>query len=132
MIAAGASLGAYNALTITTKHPEWFRGCIAMSGTYDFDRWMDGHVDQNYYYNQPMYYLGNMTEGPQLQRIRQNKTIVASGTGRYEAPDESERIVKLLHSKGVRDAHLELWGPDAHHDWPTWRTMLPNFLSRLI
>ena len=103
-----------------------------MSGTYDFDRWMEGHVDQSYYYNQPMYYLGNLNEGPQLNQIRQNTTIVASGSGRHEAPDESERIVNLLHSRGVQNAQLEIWGNDAHHDWPTWRTMLPIFLSRLI
>ena len=131
-VAAGASLGAYNALTISTKHPEWFDACIAMSGTYDFDRWMDGYKDQNYYYNQPMYFLGNLQESPQLQEIRNNTYVLASGSGRHEAPDESERIAKLLQAKGVSNTHLEIWGKDAHHDWPTWRTMLPMFIDRII
>ena len=131
-VAAGASLGAYNALTVSTKHPEWFDLCIAMSGTYDFDRWMDGYKDQNYYYNQPMYFLGNLQESEQLQKIRQNTYVLASGSGNYEAPHESERIANLLKSKGVTNTHLEIWGTDAHHDWPTWRTMLPMFIDRLV
>jgi esterase/lipase superfamily enzyme len=57
--------------------------------------------------------------------------VLASGQGRAEAPDESVRLAKLLESKGVK-VDLEIWGPDAHHDWPTWRTMLPMFLSKLV
>ena len=131
-VATGASLGAYNALTVSTKHPEWFDLCIAMSGTYDFDRWMNGHTDQNYYFNQPMYFLGNMSESKKLDKIRQNTYVLASGSGRHEAPDESERVAKLLQSKGVQNTFLEIWGKDAHHDWPTWRSMLPLFINKMV
>lgn len=128
---AGSSIGAYNAVTATCKHPEWFDLAVAMSGTYDFDRWVGDYRDQDYYFNQPMYFVPNLPEGPQLDRLRQARIVIASGTGRYEAPDESRRMAEVLQAKGV-PAQLELWGTDAHHDWPTWRTMLPMFLDRLV
>ncbi|MCB9798052.1 MAG: hypothetical protein H6741_35690 [Alphaproteobacteria bacterium] len=129
-IAAGASLGAYNSVTAATKHPEWFKGVVAMSGTYYFDRWMGEHRDLDYYYNQPIYFLPNLGESEQLERIRQVRFIIATGTGRWEAPDESRRLAAILEAKGA-PVDLELWGEDADHDWPTWRTMLPLFLDRL-
>lgn len=129
-IAAGASLGAFNAVTAASRHPEWFRLAIAMSGTFDFDRWMGRHRDDAYYFHQPLYFLPGLGEGPELDALRQTRFTIASGSGRYEAPDESRRLAQLLHAKGV-PVDLEIWGADAHHDWPTWRTMLPIFLDRL-
>ena len=73
-ITSGASLGAYNALHAALRNPEHIDGCISMSGTYDFDRWMNGHADQNYYFSQPMRYLGNMQEGKLLDLLRIQNT----------------------------------------------------------
>lgn len=129
-LATGASLGAYNALNAALKHPEWFEITVAMSGTYDFARWMDGQRDQNYYFNMPLMYLPNLPEGDQLDRLRQSSFLIATGTGRYEAPWESDWVGRALAAKGIPH-RVEKWGPDAHHDWPTWRTMLPLFLGRL-
>lgn len=129
-IAAGASLGAYNAVTAAARHPGWFRLAIGMSGTYDFDRWMGGHRDDDYYFHQPLYFLPNLGEGPVLDALRRVHFVIASGRGRYEAPWESERLAAILKAKGVPTS-LELWGADVHHDWPTWRSMLPLFLDKL-
>jgi esterase/lipase superfamily enzyme len=130
-VAAGASLGAYNAVHAALRNPEHFDLCIAMSGTYDFDRWMDSHRDKNYYFTQPMYYAGSIPEGRQLSTLRDSRFVVATGSGRYEAPDESRRMAGLLEGKGI-PTRLEVWGEDAHHDWPTWRSMLPLFLDRFV
>lgn len=129
--ASGSSLGAYNAVNAACKHPGWFDLAIGMSGTYDFDRWMGGHRDLNYYYNQPMYYVPNISDGAQLQRLRRNRFVIATGQGRAEAPDESRRMAGVLRSKGI-PTNLEIWGEDCHHDWPTWRSMLPLFLDKLL
>ena len=129
--ATGASLGAYNASTAASKHPEFFERVIAMSGTYDFKRWMGGHFDQNYYFNMPLHFLPNLGEGPQLDHLRKVHFVIATGQGRAEAPQESVWLANILRSKGV-NVNLEIWGQDAHHDWPTWRTMLPMFLDRLV
>lgn len=129
-VATGASLGAYNALNAAAKHPDWFEITIAMSGTYDFDRWMDGHVDQNYYFNMPLRWLRNLGDSRQLDLLRQSFFLIATGTGRYEAPWESDWVGDIMASKGIPH-RVEKWGVDAHHDWPTWRSMLPLFLDRL-
>lgn len=130
-VAAGASIGAYNSVNTAAKHPRWFSHVIAMSGTYYFDRWMDGHRDQDYYFNQPMLYLGGVPDGPQLQGIRDINWVVATGQGAYEAPEESKNLAALLQAKGAR-VNLELWGHDMRHDWVTWRAMLPLFLDKLL
>lgn len=130
-VAAGASLGAYNAVTVATRHPEWFKLVIAMSGTYDFDRWMGNHRDDDYYFHQPLYFLPHLGDGDILQALQRVRFVIATGQGRFEAPWESDRLVQILKSKGV-PAQLELWGHDVHHDWPTWRSMLPLFLDKLV
>jgi len=130
LVATGSSLGAYNAVTAACKHPEWFDLVIAMSGTYRFERWIGEHRDQDYYFNQPLYFLPGL-EGPALEALREVRFLIATGTGRWEAPDESRQLAALLQDKGV-PTQLELWGKDADHDWPTWRTMLPLFLDRCL
>ncbi len=131
LIGAGASLGAMNAVNTACKHPELFDLVIGMSGTYEFDRWMSGYRDMTYYFNQPLSYVPNLPESPQLDRLRQVQFVLATGQGRAEAPAETERMAAVLASRGV-PARCEVWGHDVHHDWPTWRTMLPLFLDRLV
>ena len=131
LAAVGASLGAYNAVNAATKHPDWFDLVVAMSGTYDFKRWMDGHWDENYYFNMPLHFLPKLGEGRMLEELRRSRFVLATGQGRAEAPQESVWIAKILEAKGVPH-HLEVWGQDVHHDWPTWRTMLPMFLEKLV
>lgn len=129
LIGAGASLGGYNAVNAGLKHPDLFWLSIGMSGTYDFDRWMSGHRDDNYYFNQPFQYLPNLPEGPQMDWLRKSFFLVASGQGKWEAPAESVLMGEIMKAKQIPH-HVELWGYDVDHDWPTWRTMLPMFLDR--
>lgn len=129
---AGASLGGYNAVTAACRHPDCFDLAIGMSGTYDFDRWMGQHRDLAYYFNQPLAFVPGLSEGPQLSALRRVRFVLASGRGRHEAPDESRRVAEVLRTKGVPGVHLELWDASWHHDWPTWRAMLPLFLDKLL
>ncbi len=128
---AGASIGAYNALNAACKHPDLFDLCVAMSGTYRLERWMGGHRDQDFYFNMPLLFLPNLGAGPQLDGLRRSFFLLATGTGRFEAPWETDQVAAVLSQKGIPH-RVERWGPDAHHDWPTWRTMLPLFLDRLL
>lgn len=131
VIGTGASLGAYNAINAAIKHPDLFWCTLAMSGTYDFDRWMHGFSDDNYYFNQPLRYLPNLPEGPQLELLKKSFFLIATGQGRWEAPWESVKLGQLLGAKGIPN-YVDLWGKDVDHDWPTWRTMLPLFLPRYL
>ena len=36
----------------------------------------------------------------------------------------------VLGSRGVPN-RVDPWGPEWHHDWPTWRRMLPQYLDEL-
>jgi esterase/lipase superfamily enzyme len=129
IIAAGASLGAFQTLAAVCRHPDLFRLGIAMSGTYDFSRWMDGQHTPEYHFASPMHFVPYMPEGAQLSRLRTRFLILATGTGDYEAPWESWTVGQMLGKKGVPN-RVDFW-KDYRHDWITWRDMLPKYLGEL-
>ena len=131
-ITTGASLGALLAVNTYFKHPDLFRGVIAMSGSYDIYNYLESYYDDNVYYNNPMMYMKNLNDGYHLPRLRQADSIVlVSGQGAYEAPEHSRDLSNILHSKDIPHL-LELWGHDVNHDWPWWRKMLPHYLGRFV
>jgi esterase/lipase superfamily enzyme len=127
--ACGASMGGYNALNALAKHPDWFELMVGMSGTYNNDRRMDGHWDENYYYNAPHQFLAKLEEGVQLDALRDSLFVLARGKN-WENPDHIDAVAPILRTKKIPH-RVEIWGDDSGHDWPTWRTMLPLFLKRL-
>ncbi len=129
LMVAGVNVGAHTAVNVAAKHPDAFDVAFGLSGTYDFDRWMGEHFDSDYYFNQPLRFVPNL-EGDALTRVRDTLFVLASGTGRWETPDHTRRLAGVLQSKRI-PVSMELWGPDADHDWKTWRTMLPLFVSRM-
>ena len=130
--ATGASLGGYDALNAASKHPEWFDRMIGMSGTYVLDRRMNGHWDENYYYNNPVQFLPRLPRNSQQYRALQDTFFVfARGEGPYEARNYIEQVAAVFQKCQIPH-RVEIWGKDADHNWPTWRTMLPMFLNRLI
>lgn len=129
VMTAGASVGAYNAVTFTAKHPELSWLAVAMSGTYDFDRFVGDWRGEDYYYNQPLYFLPQLADPVVLGWLHRSFFLLATGQGKHEAPAETARLAEVLARKGIPH-HVETWGYDVDHDWPTWRTMLPLFLDR--
>ncbi len=130
LAAAGMSLGAYNAVNVACKHPSWFDLVVTMSGTFDLRRWMNGHWDENFYYNHPVDFVPGL-DGEQLAQLRKVFFLLAVGQGPYDNPRNSLGMAAVLKKKEIPH-HVEIWGPDADHDWPTWRTMLPVFLNKLV
>ena len=128
---AGASLGGFNAINAAAKHPEWIDQMVGMSGTYILDRKMEGYWDKNYYYNNPFQFLQNLAEGEQLRLLRQSRFLMARGGGPHENPDYPIRMSRVFAARGIPH-RVEVWGRDADHDWPTWRTMLPLFLKKSL
>ncbi|OLD66369.1 MAG: esterase, partial [Ignavibacteria bacterium 13_1_40CM_2_61_4] len=131
-LTTGASLGAFLALNMYFKHPDLFRGVIAMSGGYDIKSYLKGYYDDNVYFNNPVDYLSNLNDDHILPMLRQADAIyLMSGQGAYEAPERSRQLSDILKAKGIPHT-LDLWGADVDHDWPWWRKMLPHALGKLI
>lgn len=130
VIAAGASIGAFNALAAICRHPDVFKMAVCMSGTYDLSRWMNGEHTQDFHFASPLHFLPMLGEGPQLSLLRERFVVLATGEGRWEDPGESWRVAHVLGSKGVPN-RVDPWGTQYDHDWPTWREMLPMYLDKL-
>lgn len=128
IVTTGASFGALHAMNVFLKRPDLFRGVIAMSGVYDLMEYTDGYYDEQVYFNSPIHYIPNLTDHETLEKIRTGKMVIASGSGSHEDPEANRRFSGVLHSKSIPH-DLEIWADDIHHDWPTWRKMLPYFID---
>lgn len=128
IITTGASFGALHAMNVFLKRPDLFKGVIAMSGVYDLMEYTDGYYDDQVYFNSPIHYIPNLTDHETLEKIRSGKMIIASGSGSHEDPEANRRFSGVLHNKSIPH-DLEIWAHDIHHDWPTWRKMLPYFID---
>jgi esterase/lipase superfamily enzyme len=128
IIAAGASIGAFNALAAVCRYPGAFSHALCMSGTFDLVRFLNGRTPGlDFYRSSPVHYLGSL-HGEHLEALRKCFILLASGEGRAEDIGESWRVANLLGAAGVPN-RLDSWGKDWHHDWPTWRAMLPKYLA---
>jgi len=131
-LTTGASLGAFLAANCYFRHPDEFRGTIAMSGSYDIRSYLYDYYDTNVYFNNPMDYLRNLDDDHYLPILQKADSIViTTGQGAYEAPNRSRDFSALLSSKGIPHL-LDVWGHDVNHDWVWWRKMLPYFLGRFF
>ncbi|MEO7070184.1 MAG: alpha/beta hydrolase-fold protein [Nostocoides sp.] len=130
IIAAGASIGAFNALAVTCRFPHLFDAAICMSGTYDISRFIGGPFTDDLYFASPLQFLPGL-EGAALDRLRQASIVLASGSGDWENVGESWNAANALGAKGVPN-RVDDWGPGYKHDWPTWWEMLPLYLDQLV
>jgi esterase/lipase superfamily enzyme len=131
IVAAGASIGAFNAVATTCRYPWAFRAAVGMSGTYDLEGLFGIRGNEDYYFSAPLSFLPNLQPGPMLDLLRRRVIVLAFGQGRWEAPEQSWRMAGVLGAKGVPN-RVDPWGPEFDHDWPTWRAMLPRYLDDLV
>lgn len=125
----GASLGAFHAVNLFFKKPDLINGAIGMSGVYDLTEYTHGYWDEQVYYNSPAHYIPNLSDEWYLKNIRSSHHIhIYTGGGNHEAPEKNQQFSDMLWNKGIWH-DLELWGHDIHHDWPTWRMMLPYIIK---
>lgn len=130
VIAAGASIGAFNAVAITCRYPHLFKVGLGMSGTYDLENLLKFQGDENYYFSSPRAFLPGL-EGELLDKLRQRYILMPFGQGRWENPDETWQMAHLLGAKGVPN-RVDPWDWRWDHDWVTWREMLPKYLDELV
>lgn len=127
IIATGASIGAFNAVATVCRHPDVFQLAIAMSGTFDLSKYLEGRFNQDFYFSSPLHFLPGL-EGEALELLRTRLILLPTGEGDYEDIGESWRIAKVLGDKKVPN-RVDPWGPQYHHNWVTWREMLPKYLD---
>lgn len=128
IIAAGSSIGAFNAVAMLCRYPDVFTRAIGMSGTYSIDQFYPEFSD-DLYLSSPLQFLPGLG-GSALTQLRHRMVILASGEGAWENIDESWQMAHVLGSKGIPN-RVDSWGPDWKHDWETWRAMLPQYLAEL-
>ena len=127
IIATGASIGAFNAVASICRHPDVFKMAIAMSGTYDLSKYLEGRFIQDFYFCSPLHFLPGL-EGSMLEMLQKRLILLPSGEGDYEDIGESWRMAKVLGDKGIPN-RVDAWGTEYQHNWVTWREMLPKYLA---
>lgn len=128
--AAGASIGAYNALAAVCRHPDVFGTAICMSGTYNMNKFLEGRTTRAYYESSPLDFVPDL-QGKQLELLKQRFILLAHGQGDYEEPEQSWKVERVLGPKGIPN-RVDAWDKTWRHDWVTWRKMLPQFLGELL
>lgn len=124
MIAHGCSLGAYHALNIAFRHPQWFGKVVAFSGRYDlsapvaeFRGLFDDYYNDDIYFNNPNHFLPNLDDESVLDQLRRLQIVLTIGA---EDPflDSNMALSNTLHTKHVPH-ELHVWNGRAHqaNDW---------------
>ena len=133
IMTTGCSFGAYHAANCALKRADLFPLALCMSGLYDLSLLGGGERREDFYFNNPMYYVAHFG-GDHLAWIRSRVNLVlVCGQGMWEdttgALDSTRAFAGLLADKGLRH-ELDLWGHDVPHDWPSWRNQLAHHLPR--
>lgn len=131
LMVAGASIGAFNAVAMTCRHPDVFAHAICMSGTYDLEEWLKGQWINDFHYLSPVHFVPGLPESYQLQLLRHRMVVIATGEGRWESPDESWKLANALGQKGIPN-RVDVWGTEWDHDWGTWIEMLPKYVQEAL
>ena len=126
--AAGASIGAFHSIAAVCRFPDVFSRALAMSGTYDLRRFYESNdFSDDFWVSSPVHFVPTLS-GPHLDVLRTRFILIASGEGRAEDIGESWRMANVLGKQGIPN-RVDPWGAQWHHDWETWREMLPKYLD---
>lgn len=126
--AAGASIGAFHAAAVVCRFPDVFAKAISMSGTYDLRRFYDAQqFSDDFWVSSPLHFVPTLG-GHHLDVLRTRYLHIVSGEGRAEDISESWNLANVLGRQGIPN-RVDSWGPEWHHDWITWRRMLPQILG---
>lgn len=120
----GPSFGGFMAANYAFRHPSAVSHLISMSGSFDIKSFVDGHYDDNVYFNNPMDFVPGDTN-PALYQMK----IVLGTSYKDICLDSNRQMSGILHAKGIQH-WLDIRG-NKRHDWPLWREMFPLYLSLL-
>jgi len=101
IIAAGAAIGAYNAVASLSRLPQVFRLAVAVSGIFDLSKYLTSGFTPVLAAVSPLHTLGAGAQGRNTQELRRRFVMLASGEGEYETPSESAQMGQALGAAGV-------------------------------
>ena len=133
IITTGCSFGAYHAANFALRRADLFPFAICQSGVYDISRVGHGERGEDFYFNNPYDYVGNL-HGDHLEWLRGRVSLLlVCGQGQWEdttgSLDSTRAFASKLNDKGLRH-ELDLWGHDVPHDWPSWRNQIAHHMPR--
>ncbi len=131
LITAGASIGAFNAVAMLCRYPHLIRSAIGMSGTYDLETLMGFQGNEDFYISSPLQFIPELQDSAMIHALQSRFVVLPFGQGRWESPNESWRLANVLGARGIPN-RVDAWSVDHHHDWATWREMLPRYLDELV
>jgi len=124
----GVGFGGYHAANFAFRHPHLVGHLFSLSGAFDIKPFLDGHYDDNCYFNNPPDFLSGLADASILCHLHAMGIVL--GTGEWDkCRDENLRLAGILGAKGI--AH---WLDDRRwcgHDWGWWRDMFPTYLARI-
>jgi esterase/lipase superfamily enzyme len=124
----GASLGAYHAANTLFKHPDHVKRCYALSGVYDLRDSMDGMYDDNFYFNNPVDYMANLSDPWYFHQYASCDIRLVTGCGPWENSGPTYRMSEILGNRGIAH-HLDDWGPGGGHEWPYWHHQMWEYVG---
>jgi esterase/lipase superfamily enzyme len=132
LVVHGCSIGAYHAVSIAFRHPEYFRRVVALSGRYDLTRCVgafpdlfDGYYDEDIYFHTPSHFIPNLTDPCLLQKLRAlDITLVVGDADAF--CENTRRLSGALWEKGISN-RLDVWPGEAHRP-REWRHMVQTYL----
>ncbi|MCK5686369.1 esterase family protein [bacterium] len=129
----GCSLGAYHCVNFFLRHPDVFRGTIALSGVYRLNHFVGDYMDDSIFYNSPIHYVPGLKDSYQLDWIKKGQLIICSGQGPWEDVGLAD-LQELRKSLSVKKIPhwIDIWGHEVNHDWPWWKKQLPYFMNFVL
>jgi len=126
LVSLGCSFGGFHAANIAFRHPDLFTGLLSMSGAFDMASFLRGYHDDDVYFNTPTQYLPNISDPWYLDRYRRNTYILATGWD-DQCLGDNQQLDRILSEKSIPHK-LYIWNTWNSHDWPTWQSMLHEYL----
>jgi esterase/lipase superfamily enzyme len=125
---AGASIGAFHSVACLCRWPNVFSHAMAISGTFKLERFLKtDEFTNDFFVSSPHLFVPTLA-GPHLEALQKRFVLFCSGEGRAEDIGESWHMASILGKQGIPN-RVDSWGPEWHHDWPTWRKMVPQYLT---
>lgn len=132
LIVHGCSMGAFHAVNFAFRHPELVTKVVAFSGRYDLTRpledfrdLLDGHYDEDVYFNTPLHFLPNLEDEAILEQLRRLEIILVIGDADPFIGTNIE-LSEVLWQKDIPH-ELYIWEGRAHKA-RYWRQMAPLYL----